>query len=108
MKPVTVETEFFSLKVVSTGYYWSPVSDHGTNQAGQSEQHTKGGPGGLCQHNVKHNGLSIFGEKCAVTIGTFSHVDKAGWRDRLWWMYSVVQYTVQYRGCKLGNTHVDY
>ena len=23
MKQVTVETEFFSLKVVSTGYYWS-------------------------------------------------------------------------------------
>jgi len=30
MKQVTVETEFFSLKVVSTGYFWSPVSDHAT------------------------------------------------------------------------------
>jgi len=26
MKQVTVGTEFISLKVVSTGYYWSPVS----------------------------------------------------------------------------------
>ena len=65
MKQVTVETKFFSLKVVSTGYYWSPVSDHGTNQTDQSEQHTKGGLDGLCQHNVKRNGLSVFGEKCA-------------------------------------------
>jgi len=33
------------------------------------------GPGRLCQHNFKHNRLSIFGEIYAGIIGTFSHLN---------------------------------